>query len=118
VLSAAAIQHRFEEMSVFVAVSETGEIAGTVGCQTIGSQEGHIRGMAVRPEYLGTGVARRLLEAVETELRQRGCSLLTLDTTEPLERAIRFYERHGFRFSGTVRNFFGMRLLEYMKRLR
>ncbi len=117
VLSTETIQHRFDEMAVFVAVSETGEIAGTVGCQTIGSQEGHIRGMAVRPEYLGTGVARSLLEAVETELGQRGCSLLTLDTTEPLERAIRFYERHGFRFSGTVRDFFGMRLLEYSKRL-
>ena len=116
VMSAETIQHRFAEMSVFVAVTETGEVAGTVGCQTIGD-EGHIRGMAVRPEYLGTGVAQRLLEAVETEQRRRGCSLLSLDTTAPLERAIRFYERHGFCFSGKVRDFFGMPLLEYTKRL-
>jgi ribosomal protein S18 acetylase RimI-like enzyme len=117
VMSAEAIQRRLGEMSVLVAVSETGEIAGTVGYQTIGNDEGHIRGMAVRPEYLGTGVAQRLLQAVETEIRQQGCSLLSLDTTAPLERAIRFYERQGFRFSGKVRDFFGMRLLEYTKRL-
>jgi ribosomal protein S18 acetylase RimI-like enzyme len=117
VMSAETIQHRFAELSVFVAVTETGEIAGTVGCQTIGGDEGHIRGMAVRPEYLGAGVAQSLLHAVETELRQRGCSVLSLDTTIPLERAIRFYEREGFHFSGTVRDFFGMRLLEYTKRL-
>ena len=117
VMSIETIQQRFAEMSVFVAVTETGEIAGTVGYQTIGSDEGHIRGMAVRPEYLGAGVAQRLLQAVEAELRQRGCSLLSLDTTTPLERAIRFYERQGFRASGKVRDFFGMRLLEYTKRL-
>lgn len=117
VLSAATIQRRLAEMSLFVAVSGGGEIVGTVGCNTIGNDEGHIRGMAVRPDHAGTGVAQRLLEAVESELRRRGCSRISLDTTEPLERAMRFYERNGFRPSGVVRDFFGMPLLEYVKTL-
>ena len=116
VMSAEAIQRRFKDMTVLVAATEAEQIAGTIG-YAINGGEGHIRGMAVRPEYLGTDVARSLLGAVETALRDRGCSLLTLDTTAPLERAIRFYERNGFRRSGTVRDFFGMPLLEYTKRL-
>ena len=35
-------------MSLFVAVSGSGEIVGAIGCKTLGSGEGHIRGMAVR----------------------------------------------------------------------
>ena len=40
-------------------------------------------------------------------------NVTSLDTTEPLERAMRFYERNGFRRSGVVRDFFGMPLIEY-----
>ena len=51
--------------------------------------------MAVTPARHGQGVAGRLLEAVEDELRARGCAVATLETTEPLRRAIRFYESKG-----------------------
>ena len=117
VLSADTIARRFTEMCVLVGTTEDGQIAGTIGYQLTDGHEGHIRGMAVLPVHLGSGVARRLLEAVETELRQEGCSVVSLDTTEPLTRAARFYERNGFRFSGVVRDFFGMRLFELTKRL-
>jgi hypothetical protein len=46
-----------------------------------------------------------------------GCARLTLDTTEPLKRATRFYERNDFRPSGVVSDFFGMPLFEYIKDL-
>jgi tRNA(Arg) A34 adenosine deaminase TadA/ribosomal protein S18 acetylase RimI-like enzyme len=117
VLSPGTIQDRMTEMSVFVAVTGTGDIAGTVGGRTVGCGEGHIRGMAVHPAVVGTRVAQSLLEAVENELRQRGCTRVTLDTTRPLERAVRFYVRNGFRFTGVVRDFFGMPLFEYVKEL-
>jgi GNAT superfamily N-acetyltransferase len=118
VLSAETIRQRMADMSLFVAVGPTGEIVGTVGGKVAGADEGHIRGMAVRPDHLGVGTGQGLLEAVETELRRRGCSRISLDTTEPLGRAVRFYERNGYRPSGVVRDFFGMRLLEYVKTLR
>ena len=38
-------------------------------------------------------------------------------TTEPLERAMRFYEKHGYRRSGRVTDFFGMTLHEWVKSL-
>jgi putative acetyltransferase len=73
--------------------------------------------MAVLPEWQGSGVARALLHAAETELRKNQCERVTLDTTEPLQRAVRFYEKHGFRPSGRVSDFFGMPLYEYVKLL-
>lgn len=115
VLDSFTLQARIREMCLFVAMSNE-TIVGTIGCKAAG-EEGHLRGMAVLPEWQGTEVASALLEAAETELLTAGCKFVTLDTTRPLERAIRFYQRHGFVASGTVSDFFGMQLFEYTKRL-
>jgi ribosomal protein S18 acetylase RimI-like enzyme len=115
VLDSSTVQERIGEMSVFVAVAE-GTIVGTIGCKANG-EEGHLRGMAVSPQWQGTSVASSLLEAAEAELRRAGCKLVTLDTTRPLERAIRFYQRQGFVASERIADFFGMELFEYTKKL-
>lgn len=115
VLDAETIQQRLREMRVFVAVSEA-EIVGTIGCGAQGAV-GHLRGMAVLPEWQGTSVAAALLQAAESELEKNGCGSLTLDTTSPLTRAIRFHEMHGFSPSGRISDFFGMQLYEYSKSL-
>ncbi len=114
-LNPETIQERMTSMSVLVAVNPGGEILGTIACAVASAGVGHLRGMAVLPTWQGAGVAAVLLDAVERELRGKGCSLVTLDTTEPLERATRFYEKHGYRLSGRVSEFFGMPLFEYVK---
>ena len=111
------IRRRFAEMQVYVAVTAAGDVVGTVSCSVVSRDEGHIRGMAVHPDVLGTGVAQRLLDAAVSDLAQSGCSRVSLDTTLPLVRAVRFYERNGFRASGVVRDFFGMPLFEYVRHL-
>jgi N-acetylglutamate synthase-like GNAT family acetyltransferase len=117
-LTAETATRRLSEMTVFVAVDAAGEVVGTIACAVVGGDEGHLRGMAVRPDWQASGVADRLLETVEDELRRRGCSRVTLDTTVPLQRAVRFYTRHGFRRSGRpAADFFGMPLFEYVKTL-
>ena len=115
VLNADGVLRRLEEMCLFVAVSD-GQVVGTIGCKVNG-EEGHLRGMAVLPDWQGTGVASALLRTAETELEQRGAAFITLDTTKPLARAIRFYQRHGYSPSGRVASFFGMPLYEYRKGL-
>ena len=115
VLTPQSLRERLKTMCVFVAVTE-GNVIGTIACAASGD-EGHLRGMAVLPGWQGSGVAAKLLAAAEAELKRRGCSGVTLDTTEPLQRAIRFSEKHGFRPSGHVSDFFGMRLHEYVKQL-
>lgn len=116
ILSPETIHTRLAEMCLFVATSD-GKVIGTIGCQKQDTEEGHLRGMAVLPEWQGTGVADALLSAALSELRKQHCSRVTLDTTEPLKRAVHFYERHGFAPSGRVTEFFAMPLYEYVKPL-
>jgi ribosomal protein S18 acetylase RimI-like enzyme len=117
VLTRETLRRRLQEMVVFVAESKSAEIVGTIACSVLSGGEGHLRGMAVRPEWQGLGIARELLERAESELCMRQCTRITLDTTEPLRRAIAFYERNGFRATGRVSDFFGMSLFEYEKRI-
>jgi N-acetylglutamate synthase-like GNAT family acetyltransferase len=117
VLTPETVRERLGAMRVFIAVDEAGQVVGTIACQIVGKNEGHIRGMAVLPGWRSTGVALQLLRTTESHLRQSECTRVSLDTTAPLRRAIRFYETNGFRPSGKARDFFGMPLFEYIKTL-
>lgn len=114
-LTSEAFVARLRSMSVLIAATEWGEVAGTLSFQVISPREGHLRGMAVLPAWQGRGVAEKLLWYAERELRRVRCDRVSLDTTAPLRRAVRFYERHGYRFTGRVTDFFGMPLYEYEK---
>ena len=116
VLTAESLRLRFQEMRILVAQDQSGRVMGTIAYKVNGD-EGHVRGMAIRPDYQGTGVAQCLLERVKAELKGAGCQRVTLDTTRPLERAIRFYEKNGFRPTGEKALYFGMELIEYCKNL-
>ena len=117
ILTAETLDQRLHSMSIFVAASDSGEVIGTIGCNVVAEGEGHLRGMAVLPEWQGEGVADQLLHCAESELGRYGCSRVTLDTTAPLERAVRFYERNGYHATGKVTDFFDMPLYEYAKKL-
>ena len=104
-------------MSVFVAEISSGQIVGTIACRLLSPVEGHLRGMGVSREWQGSGVAKKLLDFAENELREHGCERVTLDTTAPLIAAMRFYEHNGFRRTGKITDFFGMSLIEYAKEI-
>jgi len=115
VLDAETMRARLATMTVLVA-AEHDAVVGTVAYALVG-QEGHLRGMAVLPERQGSDIAAGLLSRAEADLRALGCARVTLDTTGPLRRATRFYERRGFAPTGRVTDFFGMPLFEYAKSL-
>jgi ribosomal protein S18 acetylase RimI-like enzyme len=117
VLTPETLEDRLAIMQVFVGQTGSGEIVGTIACQVISPGEGHLRGMAILPEWQSTGIAAQLLTYTETHLRRENCTRITLDTTAPLGRAMRFYEKCGFRRSGKISDFFGMPLFEYHKAL-
>ena len=116
VLDESGIRERMRTMYILVAVSAD-QIIGTVAASVKDEQEGHLRGMAVLPQFRGTGTATQLLSAIEDWLRTQGCTRVSLDTTLPLQTAITFYEKHGYSRSGLVSDFFGMPLIEYVKSL-
>jgi GNAT superfamily N-acetyltransferase len=117
VLTPATLAERFASMAVFVAVDSADQVVGTIAGRVLEAGQGHLRGMAVRPGWQGTGVARELLSTVERHLREAGCSRITLGTVECLQAARRFYEKNGYRLSGQGRDFFGMQLEEHLKQL-
>jgi ribosomal protein S18 acetylase RimI-like enzyme len=114
-LDSETIHLRMQQMHVLVA-TVAGCVIGTVA-GVAHDKEGHLRGMAVLPEWHGRGIAGKLLAAIEEYLRSRECLCIALDTTRPLETAMSFYEKNGYRRSGKVSDFFGMALIEYSKPL-
>lgn len=117
ILTRESLRKRFTEMTLLVAVDESRRVIGTIAYKVEKNGEGHVRGMAVRPELHGCGAAKKLLDQVEADLRDLHCGIVTLDTTRPLQRAIRFYEKNGYRATGEVGSFFGMDLLAYRKEI-
>ena len=115
--TAEGARRRVKEMTVLIAEHDSSRIIGSLSYQVHGSSEGHLRGMAVIPEFQGTGVAERMLRAAEAALRELGCSKVTLDTTLPLKRATRFYIRHEYKATGITKDFYGMPLFEFEKSL-
>lgn len=114
------LARRMREMTVLIAETAGDgppRVVGTIAHQVSEPGTGHLRGMAVLPEEQGREMAGSLLAAAEAALRAAGCRRVTLDTTRPLERAIRFYVRSGYRATGAVSDFHGMPLYEYEKRL-
>ena len=86
---------RMSEGPVWVAVHEE-DILGTVSV-VAGAESLYIRGMAVLPAARSRGIGALLLTNVEEFARTEGFSRLFLGTTPFLDRAIRLYERFGFR---------------------
>ena len=118
VMSEKAVIERMKEMKLYVAIDQRHKIIGTIGWQKVDNKEGHIRGMAVIPSRQGKkSPAIDLLQIVEEDARSEGCTLLTLDTTEILERAQNFYRKYGFRKTGKTGDFFGSSIYEFAKKI-
>ncbi|MEC7524742.1 MAG: GNAT family N-acetyltransferase [Myxococcota bacterium] len=52
--------------------------------------------IGVDPEAARGGVASKLLERVTEAFRELGCRILLADTDPANEKAVRFFEKHGF----------------------
>jgi predicted N-acetyltransferase YhbS len=50
-------------MTVLVAVDQSGHVIGTIAYRVAAAGEGHLRGMAVNPEWHGLGVAQNRVES-------------------------------------------------------
>jgi GNAT superfamily N-acetyltransferase len=90
---------------VVLGALEKGELIGTVtlhlDCPPNQPHRGEIAKMMTRPSRRGRGVARALMVEAERIARQRGRTLLTLDTAED-EGAGPFYEKLGFTRAGVI----------------
>jgi putative acetyltransferase len=79
----------------------TGALVGCVGLKRSGPTLGHLRRLAVHPDYHREGIATALVAALITEARAMGLTTIRLGTGEK-ENARPLYERAGFYVDGWV----------------
>jgi predicted GNAT family N-acyltransferase len=76
-----------------VAYGPEGEPIGTARLRTPGADVAKIERVAVREEYRGEGIGARLMERIEDEAREQGCSVATLHAQTAVEE---FYHLLGY----------------------
>lgn len=86
---------------VLFAVARDGDGA-VVGCGAVVLHAGHgeVKRMFVSPRARGQGLAKALLQRLESEARARGCAALMLETGIHQHEALALYERDGYRRRG------------------
>ncbi len=98
------------------------EIAGTIAGFILterSSEFAHVITLDVLEKYRRQSVGSRLLEAAEQEARIRGAALMYLETATTNAAAIALWKKHGYRESGTIKNYYGrgQNAFEMLKRL-
>ena len=93
------------ELSFWLVAEEDGEVVGYVGSQTV-LGESDVMNLAVSPNRRRRGIAKALMQALETHLAQAGSEKLTLEVRASNEAAIALYTRLGFRQIGIRPNYY------------
>ena len=78
-----------------------GSIAASV-CMEVNGDRGYFSMLAVDPAWQGTGLARRLIEAVEAACREAGCHHLDIEVINLRTELPAFYAKFGFTPRGTA----------------
>ncbi|WP_461865506.1 ribosomal protein S18-alanine N-acetyltransferase [Thermococcus sp.] len=81
----------------FLVAEYNGRVVGYVMAYLRPDLEGHIMSIAVDPEYRGNGIGKVLMIEVIERLIKKGAKYIGLEVRVSNERAIKLYERLGFR---------------------
>jgi GNAT superfamily N-acetyltransferase len=84
-----------EDVAFFLLRTE-GTPAGCGGIKLVGSEYGEIKRMYVRPQFRGSGFAKRILDHLADHAHAHSITLLRLETGIHQREAIGLYERWGF----------------------
>ncbi len=97
---------------------DDGNLAGMGALKQRDAAHGEIKSMRTDPRYLRHGVARRMLEHLIGEARQRGYQRVSLETgsTDAFAPARRLYERTGFDETGPFGDYTDTRFSRYYTR--
>jgi GNAT superfamily N-acetyltransferase len=85
------------QYSLILVATDGAEAGGCAAMREIATGVAELKRLYVREPYRGTGLGRRLAEAVIAEARVRGYHVVRLDTLPSMRAAIGMYESLGFR---------------------
>jgi putative acetyltransferase len=86
--------------TIFVVARDMNARAVGCGAIVLHSSYGEIKRMYVHPESRGRGIARQILEALESAAHLRDCQELMLETGPYQPAALAFYETSGYKRRG------------------
>jgi ribosomal protein S18 acetylase RimI-like enzyme len=81
---------------IALVAEENGRIVGTVYANTASRDFGYVFGLYTRPEARRQGVAKALMRAIASVLRDEGRPYVVLSVDTPNEKARALYDRLGF----------------------
>ncbi|CAN7222918.1 GNAT family N-acetyltransferase [Paenibacillus sp. LjRoot153] len=86
---------------------EQGEIVGCGALKELDSQHGELKSMRTSSAHHRKGVAKRILEHIINEAKQRGYTRISLETgsMEAFEPARKLYENFGFSYCKPFANY-------------
>jgi len=87
----------FSHEASLVALDPSGRVRGVCLASKVAQTAGHIPQLCLAPRYHGSGAAYEMLRRSISALAASGASEVSLTVTATNERAIRLYERFGFR---------------------
>jgi ribosomal protein S18 acetylase RimI-like enzyme len=117
VLTPSEIKRRIKEdlFKVYVAIADN-RIVGT-GSIVPKEDSYYLRSMAVIPDFQRHGIGTFILDNICSKAQQNCVNKITLETSKALNNAIRFYKKYGFKSSGRMRDFYGIKIFEMIKKL-
>ncbi len=95
-----SVEKLIHEDVAFFVMRVNGVPAGCGGIKLLGTDYGEIKRMYIRPQFRGLGLAKLMLDHLGNYARDRGVTLLRLETGIHQHEAIGLYERAGFQTIG------------------
>jgi N-acetylglutamate synthase-like GNAT family acetyltransferase len=92
-------------------------IVGTVSLKIKAFSSLYIRSMAVHPNFQRHGIGGFILKNINNIAAKNKIKKLILESSSPLENALNFYMRHGFKKTGLTRDFYGVQVYEMIKKI-
>lgn len=80
----------------FLLATDGATTLGCVGLRREDATTAEVKRLWVAPSARGTGLAQRLMHAIENHARAQGATRLVLDTSRHLPGAVAFYRKHGW----------------------
>jgi len=91
-----SVEKLIQQGVAFFVTHHDGIPAGCGGIQFFGSAYGEVKRMFVRPQFRGLGLARLMLNHLESHAREQDIHILRLETGIHQKEAIRLYEKMGY----------------------
>jgi GNAT superfamily N-acetyltransferase len=91
-----SVEKLINEGVAFFIIRAGGTPAGCGGVKLFGTDYGEIKRMYIRPQFRGLGLAKLMLDHLAQYARDRGVTVLRLETGIHQHEAMGLYERAGF----------------------